>query len=88
MAGLKQQVLGVNELLRHFWMCFPVNTPGRNNKVRRMASALEEVSKHSDAMRNSAAQEHRQHVAQLLRASTASIHTALERFDRQVNEQP
>ena len=49
-----------------------------------MAAALDEVRKHSDAMRNSAAQEHRQYVSQLLRASTEAVHVALERFDRQV----
>ena len=53
-------------------------------QVRRMAAALDEVRKHSDAMRNSAAQEHRQYVSQLLRASTEAVHVALERFDRQV----
>jgi hypothetical protein len=87
-VGLKQQVVGVNELLRHFWMCFPLRTPGRSNKVRRVASALDELRKHSEAMRNSAAQEHRQYVAQLLHASTESIHIALEKFDREVKGSP
>lgn len=85
-AGLKQQVVGVNELLRHFWMCFPVNTTGRADKVRRVASALDGIYQHSEAMRKSAAPEHRQYVAQLLRASTSAMDTALERFDREVKD--
>lgn len=82
-AGLKQQVIGVNELLRHFWMSFPMNTPARKNKAQRMANALDELRKHSDALRSSAAQEHRQYVSQLLHASTEAIHIALDKFDSQ-----
>jgi transcription initiation factor TFIIH subunit 1 len=83
-GGLKEQVTGVNELLRHFWACWPLTSAARRRKAARVGAALEAIYQHSEAMRHAAAPEHRMYVAQLLRASTAALDTALDKYDREV----
>ncbi len=34
--------LAVNELLRHFWPCFPLSSPARRAKAERLRKALSE----------------------------------------------
>ena len=38
----RQTALMVNELLRHFWGCFPVNSKPRLDKLRRLHKGLSE----------------------------------------------
>lgn len=40
-SELKHLYVAVGELLRHFWSCFPVNTPFLEEKVVKMKSNLE-----------------------------------------------
>ncbi|KAF7245433.1 General transcription factor IIH subunit 1 [Varanus komodoensis] len=40
-SELKHLYVAVGELLRHFWSCFPVNTPFLEEKVVKMRSSLE-----------------------------------------------
>ena len=50
LQGLKEQVLGANELLRHFWRGFPITTKAKANKVERVTKALEDTYSQSQAM--------------------------------------
>lgn len=81
MEGLRQQVLSVNELLRHFWHGFPVNSKARANKLQRVVSALHQLYDQSNAMLAAAAPAERGYVSQVLQPSMRAMDVALSRFD-------
>jgi transcription initiation factor TFIIH subunit 1 len=81
LRGLKEQALGVNELLRHFWRAFPVNTKGKANKVQRVIAALEQMYEQSQAMVAAAQPAERPYVSQMLRPPMRAMDAAMARYD-------
>lgn len=82
--GCREHVLGVNELLRHFWTSWPPSTPPRVAKLKRVVAALEGVYQQSEAMRTACADEDRPYMGQLLAPSMRAMDAALGKYDAQV----
>lgn len=82
--GSREHVLGVNELLRHFWTSWPPSSAARVAKLKRVVAALEGVYKQSEAMRSACTGEDRQYMAQLLAPSLRAMDAALGKYDADV----
>lgn len=82
--GSREHVLGVNELLRHFWTSWPASTAARVAKLKRVVAALEGVYKLSEAMRTAAAGDDRPYMTQLLGPSLRAMDAALGKYDAEV----
>jgi hypothetical protein len=86
MNGLKRQVLGVNELLRHFWRGFPMNSKSKMNKMQRIVRALEQLYTQSQVMMTAAAPADKAYVLQMLRPSMHAMDVALQKYDAHMCE--
>ena len=81
---LRNEVLKVNELLRHFWACMPATTPARREHAERLAAHLrsEHISlkAHTQVAPGTAQQVY---VSLLLRPLAAAVRAALARLEEE-----
>lgn len=82
--GSREHVLGINELLRHFWTCWPAASAARVAKLKRVVAALEGVYKQSEAMRAACSVEDRPYMSQLLGPSLRAMDAALGKYDAEI----
>jgi len=82
-AGVSSEVakLGrvVNELLRHFWACFPLDGP-RRAKAERVRGALGGLYDKLEALKRGAEGPRRQQISRLVRPQQRAIDAAFDRF--------
>ena len=81
LEGIRKQVLATNELLRHFWRCFPISSAARTAKMQRVVTALQAMYDQSLAMQTAAKGMDRVHVTQLLRPALLCMDVAFTRMD-------
>ena len=82
-ALVRQAVLTVNELLRHYWASVPARTPARAARAARLAAALASQYDRVTAMVEAAVGTERGHVQRLLKPVTAALDAALARQEEE-----
>ena len=75
-----QAALTCNELLRHFWACFPANNTARQAKAARIRGALSAQYDTLSALIDSATGAQRLHISRLLKPVQAALDAAFDRF--------
>jgi transcription initiation factor TFIIH subunit 1 len=85
-AVLRQAVLTINELLRHFWASVPGRTPARAARAARVAAALGAQYDRLQAMVDAATGIERTHVTRLLKPAMLALDAALARHEEEVKE--
>jgi transcription initiation factor TFIIH subunit 1 len=83
-AVLRETVLTINELLRHFWAAFPLSSPAREARALRIKKALADQYDRTTAMQESSRGIERVHITQLLKPVRLALDTALAKHDREV----
>ena len=84
-AVLRETVLTINELLRHFWSAFPLTSPARETRALRIKTALADQYDRTTAMQESSVGIERVHITQLLKPVRLALDTALAKHDREVS---
>jgi len=74
---LRQLVLAANELLRHFWACFPAANAQRQAKAQRIAGALQSHYERLEDAENASSGPERTHIRRLLRPVKEALDAAL-----------
>eukprot|EP00892_Ulva_mutabilis_P010075 jgi/Ulvmu1/743/UM010_0116.1 len=82
--GSREHVLGVNELLRHFWTCWPASSAARIAKLKRVVAALEGVYRQTEALRAACDTQDRPYMSQLLAPSLRAMDAALGKYDAEI----
>ena len=78
-ANLRQLAMTINELLRHFWACFPL-TAQRHRKAERLKQALSDMYDRVLSVQSSVQGTDRIHATQLLRPIIRALDAAIEKF--------
>ena len=80
-AHLRKASLAINELLRHFWACFPLSSSQRETRVRRIRKVLDSKYEELEKYRTSQGDGMRQVVTPLIRPILQACDAAFTKGD-------
>ncbi|KAK9829781.1 hypothetical protein WJX72_007879 [[Myrmecia] bisecta] len=80
-ASLRQTAMTCNELLRHFWSCFPANTAARQDKATRLQKALTDQYRTTETMVGQAIGTDRTMISGLMRPVQQALDAAFDKYD-------